>query len=560
MTALRKKSTATKGVSAKRAVSRQGPAKGGTALRSGATNSMAPKARSKHKALNSKSINILIIDDDLERRKLYYEQFFKLLATTQNSRFAIQLLWAETPLQAHQRVIGKDADLILLDMMLTGNWFEPSDSIYKAIKAVKAPLILLSEDFTSNVALRQIHKIFDDLRGTPILGFIPFSPWIREHVDKDVLSVPDPQVEVWNLAFHEALDAGRDHRWQPASESEITFLHLTDTHFGKTEPDYLNAEAIARGAAKHRLAADILLWTGDISNTGAPHEFRLAEKFLADLKGAGVLARNAPISMVPGNHDLCWPLALASRLAIDHDGPEWKWNLSRSIINKELWNFGFRPYADFFEQLVDADEPQKSGIGFRWLDQWAHRGFAILELPIEAHMIQSDKGHLQPDPLVTPEDFKRISENALRAIKASALAPEVCIVMLVHGRDPNVDPALSKRWVELRERLHEAGHVSIVFAGHEHEAHIAPRRRELTIVGVPNDSRLVGGSTLPGVYFVTLRGLNGVTPECKVTKLERRQDEISRAVVWKAQLPSCWGISGSTGDASNWVEKSQPPA
>jgi CheY-like chemotaxis protein len=553
---LRKKAVAAKGSSTKRAILKRGPAKDGAVRKSQAKKVAPVRTRSKHKALSSKTVNILIIDDDLERRRPHYEQFFKLLTHVQHNMFAVHLLWAETPLRAHQRVIGKEADLILLDMMLTHeNWFDQSDSIYKAIKAVKAPLILLSEDFTSDAALKQIHKVFFDLRGTPILGFIPFSPWVREHADNDSPTIPDTQIEVWNLAFHEALDAERDHRWQPRIENEVTFLHLTDTHFGKTEPDYLNVDAIARGAAKSRLVADFLLWTGDISNTGAPHEFGLAEKFLIDLKGAGVLTHNAPISMVPGNHDLCWPLALSSRLKKDQGESEWKWEMTRSTINNDLWKFGFRPYADFFENLVDADEPQKSGDGFRWLDQWAHRGFAILELPIECHTIPSDGGHLHPAPLVSTEDFKRISERALKAIKASGLAPEVCIIMLVHGRDPNVERDLARRWVDLRERLHEAGHVSVVFAGHEHEAHIAPQRRELTIVGVPNDAKLVDGSTLPGVYFVTLRGLNGPTPECQVTKLERRKDERSGAAVWTAQAPSCWGISGSVGHASNWVEK-----
>jgi len=91
----------------------------------------------------------------------------------------------------------------------------------------------------------------------------------------------------------------------------MVVLHLTDAHFGQAgsasyalgaQREFFDdlGHLIARGAA-----IDLVIFSGDIANTGAYSEFTRAHEFLERL--IAEFARDVPILTVPGNHDLVRP-------------------------------------------------------------------------------------------------------------------------------------------------------------------------------------------------------------------------------------------------------------
>lgn len=71
-----------------------------------------------------------------------------------------------------------------------------------------------------------------------------------------------------------------------------TFVHLSDLHFGRTDArlTYALLEEL------HCLKPDMVIVSGDLTQTAARHEFREAMRFLKSVPGAPFV--------VPGNHDL----------------------------------------------------------------------------------------------------------------------------------------------------------------------------------------------------------------------------------------------------------------
>jgi 3',5'-cyclic AMP phosphodiesterase CpdA len=82
----------------------------------------------------------------------------------------------------------------------------------------------------------------------------------------------------------------------------IRLLHMSDIHFGIENPSAL--EAASRFAAETPF--DLLVVSGDFTQSGDHAEFRSASSWLAGLPG--------PRLMTPGNHDTPW-MGLAERAA-----------------------------------------------------------------------------------------------------------------------------------------------------------------------------------------------------------------------------------------------------
>lgn len=69
-------------------------------------------------------------------------------------------------------------------------------------------------------------------------------------------------------------------------------VHISDLHFGRTDPALLPALTAAITAAR----PDVVVVSGDLTQRAKAHEFREARQFLATLPG--------PQIVVPGNHDI----------------------------------------------------------------------------------------------------------------------------------------------------------------------------------------------------------------------------------------------------------------
>ena len=336
-------------------------------------------------------VRVLIVDDESERKEIYDDFFGRL--STQLKSYSITPLIPQSPSEALFHLDSRAPCLVILDLVLTGEWRTQASLIYSRIRDLGFPIVLLSGRLEERGSDRDATAVLAQLKAIPKLGFVPYATSIRSHCrtlvgarNEDPL--PDDTLGMWHFMIAEAL--GHSVSWNPAREDEISFLHITDTHFGHDiTPDYMNVVAMqtgveSRAVASNNIYADFVLWTGDITDHGYPREFDLALQFAKDLRQANFLTDPCLFSITPGNHDCCWPLALSSRLEMQstseqHDGSSptgaannWEWRLTNTTVNSELWRFSLLPFHRFYEELVGEPASSEGCGGHGSLD--SHRG------------------------------------------------------------------------------------------------------------------------------------------------------------------------------------------
>ncbi len=92
-----------------------------------------------------------------------------------------------------------------------------------------------------------------------------------------------------------------------AGARPIRWLHLSDLHLGCRGEDLWwqvqeVLERSVREMAQRLGPPDLLLLSGDLTNTGDPKEFKRVDRLLDTLRGW--LQADPLIVAVPGNHDL----------------------------------------------------------------------------------------------------------------------------------------------------------------------------------------------------------------------------------------------------------------
>lgn len=511
----------------------------------------------------SKSQTEILIIDDQRARDDIYKRFFSMLSQSDHSMFEITPLLPKTPQEAIQHLDSRGPCLVVLDMVLEGVWKDYANMLYERCRAKRYSVALLSDNFNDAQISNASLDVMKALRDSPKLGFLPYTNSIRSHcvdaqgVNKQSTALPSHAVVVWNYMLLEAHGNGR--HWKPAKEKEVTFLHLTDTHFGPVQPDSLNIDAMNIGARDAGLKADYVLWTGDITEHGYPSEFEAAYKFSRKLVNSGFVETSCPFSVTPGNHDLCWPLYLSSRLRIDPppkhgDDRSQDMELKKWVVDDvdqvcELKRFGFAPFHEFFTRLVDEPLPMD---GYRLLTHWVNHGFAVLELPLESHLVLSRDDPLQvPQPLVSKIDFEKITEKAIESVREARLDPSVCVIVLIHGRVPAHAASNATRWKQLVSQISRVGNSMIILGGHEHVSDHVVDNSRLMIIGSPLDqSKVEGGLSLPGVGFITLSRTADGNLQCKITKLEKSVGD-SNVVSWEAKSPRVFEVLPQNG---HWTD------
>lgn len=134
-------------------------------------------------------------------------------------------------------------------------------------------------------------------------------------------------------------------------------LHLSDLHFGARDPaivSYTQLAADLHAQGVDRL--DGLIVSGDLVNRADPAEYDAARRFL-DLLMAGFALAPEQIVLVPGNHDVSWPVSedayrpcrksrytgtLAPGSYIDHEGG------LIEVRDQDSYHQRFRSFADLY--------------------------------------------------------------------------------------------------------------------------------------------------------------------------------------------------------------------
>jgi len=201
-----------------------------------------------------------------------------------------------------------------------------------------------------------------------------------------VLSAEDPQLDFYlqHLSWSAlARDAGCDLAFEPergflprerarpapaalrGAQPRSRVLHLSDLHFG-TEPqallwyDQLAADLREIGCD----SLDAVVVSGDLSERAASEEFTAAASFLRYLKDDFLLAPSQFI-VVPGNHDLSWPIAQKAYKV--HRRAEYSSPLEDGafidkgefieVPDEAALRERFQPFADFYFQVRAEQYP-----------------------------------------------------------------------------------------------------------------------------------------------------------------------------------------------------------
>lgn len=151
----------------------------------------------------------------------------------------------------------------------------------------------------------------------------------------------------------------------PLELPESSVLHLSDLHFGTTEQATLWYSQLAddlRELGCPKLDAVIL--SGDIANLSAPEEYAAARAFLSRLMEELRLSP-ARLVIVPGNHDLSWPLA---RKAYDlHRRSDYRGALREGLYidrgeiievrDEDAYRRRFEEFSRFYEGIKGSPYP-----------------------------------------------------------------------------------------------------------------------------------------------------------------------------------------------------------
>lgn len=143
-------------------------------------------------------------------------------------------------------------------------------------------------------------------------------------------------------------------------------LHLSDLHFGARDQaivSYAQLAADLHSQGVDRL--DGLIVSGDLVNRADPAEYDAARRFL-DLVMSGFAVSPAQVVLVPGNHDVSWPVSedayrpcrksrytgtLAPGSYIDHDGG------IIEVRDQDGYHQRFRSFADLYRATKGTEYP-----------------------------------------------------------------------------------------------------------------------------------------------------------------------------------------------------------
>jgi hypothetical protein len=134
----------------------------------------------------------------------------------------------------------------------------------------------------------------------------------------------------------------------PGENDPIRILHISDLQFGADLPADFETETALLGEHIRRRwgSPSFIAITGDVAERGLPEEYSSASNWLATL--ASQLDEhwsNERVLLIPGNHDLCWPLAWSGRIDIE------KRELGSSTTCPALSSYIIEPFRQFASQL-----------------------------------------------------------------------------------------------------------------------------------------------------------------------------------------------------------------
>lgn len=280
----------------------------------------------------TRKARLLIVDDELdivpagggETRRAVYE---KLGAD-------FELSFLEGPGTLHETLERRGFDAVLIDFVLE-EWRMDSRDIIKEVRD-SAPVALISKSWSTN---------FDNLSAT-IASF----PIARLFTWED-MTMPRTRelVAFWINAAIRGRYGNLAVSYEP--NEPLRIVQFSDMQFNATNGKrYETDTQVAIQAIQSQWAEPphFLALPGDIAEAGRPSEYAMARDWIELLRRRlGQDRYQVEVLTAPGNHDVCWPLALAQRV----DGGERKLTHDTPLY-PELTRYALTPYREF-SRLVE---------------------------------------------------------------------------------------------------------------------------------------------------------------------------------------------------------------
>lgn len=302
---------------------------------------------------------LLIVDDELDvlpagggdSRRTMYEKL--------SGDFDIS--FAEGPANVQHMLERAGYDALLVDFVLH-EWRLEAQDIIKTVDN-RVPIALISQNWSANfdklssaIALSPIARLFtwDDMATPKTRELVVF--WINAAIRSRYGTLP--------VAY------GPDEPLRIVQFSDMQFnakdgeLHETDTNVA------IQSIRGLWGGPPHFLALP-----GDIAEAGRPLEYEMAGKWVDMVsKRLGQGKNSVEVLTAPGNHDVCWPLAMAQRIDVKD-----KTLSAANPFYPELSQYAFSPFREF-SRIVETEERWAHSINYWVSGRYRHAGLILFGL------------------------------------------------------------------------------------------------------------------------------------------------------------------------------------
>ncbi len=291
---------------------------------------------------------LLVIDDELNEaasigqrpRREYYD----FLA----SHFDI--VYLEELGDLERTIAEKRIDAVLIDFVLS-KWGADARTILSVLNG-RFPAALISSHWGPH---------FEDLRIT----LDQYKEDVAQLFTWEDLALDERRglVSIW---LNAAIRRRRTVAFLNLAENEpIRVLQISDLQFGTDLPEAFEAETeLAAQAIRRHFdgAPHFVALTGDIAESGLPAQYAQAQRWIRAFVGAlDANWSDHRFLVIPGNHDVCWPLGWSSRVDVRAA------KLSQdAVVNSALARYAWSPFRRFAQSLGNST-PWDDGVNY-WVD------------------------------------------------------------------------------------------------------------------------------------------------------------------------------------------------
>lgn len=412
----------------------------------------------------------MVIDDSQDKREGLYMEVLSI------PEFETLYVWSRSDLIKHK---DTPVDGYLIDIFLDrGDW--DSDNAANLLKTFMqnaprtAPVFLISQHWGEE-------RVLDVLKqaGESSANVVQYLAWS----EFQQATMPDSAAKNRLAALRNKISSelnlwhGRS-GFRPKPDDTIRILILADAQFGDpaTDPKATFAEHwIAHTLRHNNELPDLLVIAGDVSHSGRPDQFVLAEERLAlDLMGPlwgnnNIDRMRDRIVLVPGNHDVNLRFSACDNYKFDPKSREFQTETNPIIGNINSRYQCHRDYAlepfRYFAHRLTKDRNYEDSPELSWVDRrFLHCGLRFFVLNSVAELNS------------TTPDHASFSENAVRFINRSLVGDNTNSIFSIavshHGLRPDGAKDTVKQvdnWEKVGRDIFSLHGIGLWIYGHYHE-------------------------------------------------------------------------------------------